>query len=48
MIFILSVLLQVVQSYGTTNGVATCTMATDQIKPDICSDGAGGVIITWS
>jgi len=31
----------------TTNGVATCTMATDQIKPDICSDGAAGVIITW-
>ena len=20
---------------------------TDQLKPDICSDGAGGVIITW-
>lgn len=32
----------------TTNGVATCTMATDQLKPDICSDGAGGVIITWT
>lgn len=32
----------------TTNGVATCTMATDQIKPDICTDGAGGVIITWT
>jgi hypothetical protein len=32
----------------TTNGVAVCTMATDQIKPDICSDGAGGVIITWT
>lgn len=31
----------------TTNGVATCTMATDQLKPDICTDGAGGVIITW-
>jgi len=31
----------------TTNGVATCTKATDQIVPDICSDGAGGVIITW-
>jgi len=31
----------------TTNGVATCTMATDQLKPDICSDGAAGVIITW-
>jgi len=31
----------------TTNGVATCTMASDQLKPDICSDGAGGVIITW-
>jgi len=31
----------------TTNGVATCTMATDQLKPDICSDGAGGVIIVW-
>lgn len=32
----------------TTNGVATCTMATDQLKPDICGDGAAGVIITWS
>lgn len=32
----------------TTNGVAVCTMATDQLKPDICSDGASGVIITWS
>lgn len=31
----------------TTNGVATCTMATDQLKPDICTDGAGGMIITW-
>jgi predicted lipoprotein with Yx(FWY)xxD motif len=31
----------------TTNGVATCTMATDQLMPDICSDGAGGVIIAW-
>ena len=31
----------------TTNGVATCTMGTDQLKPDICSDGADGVIITW-
>jgi predicted lipoprotein with Yx(FWY)xxD motif len=30
-----------------TNGIATCTMATDQLKPDICSDGAGGMIITW-
>lgn len=32
----------------TTNGVATCTMGTDQLKPDICSDGAAGVIITWT
>jgi hypothetical protein len=33
----------------TTNGVATCTSPTDdQIKPDICSDGAGGVIIVWT
>jgi hypothetical protein len=33
----------------TTNGVATCTTpTTDQIKPDICSDGAAGVIIVWS
>ncbi len=31
----------------TINGVATCTMATDQLRPDICSDGASGVIITW-
>ncbi|MDD5360735.1 MAG: T9SS type A sorting domain-containing protein [Ignavibacteria bacterium] len=33
----------------TTNGVATCTApTTDQIKPDICSDGAAGVIVVWS
>ncbi|CAF3818471.1 unnamed protein product [Rotaria sp. Silwood1] len=32
----------------TTNGVATCTSASDQLTPDICSDGAAGVIITWS
>ena len=31
----------------TTNGVATCVSGTDQLKPDICSDGAAGVIITW-
>ena len=31
----------------TTNGVATCTMATDQLKPEICSDEADGVIVTW-
>jgi hypothetical protein len=31
----------------STNGVAVCTMATDQLKPDICSDGAGGTIIVW-
>jgi predicted lipoprotein with Yx(FWY)xxD motif len=31
----------------TTNGVATCTMATDQRKPDLCSDGAAGIIVTW-
>jgi predicted lipoprotein with Yx(FWY)xxD motif len=31
----------------TTNGVATCTAAADQMKPDICSDGAAGVIVTW-
>ena len=31
----------------TTNGSATCTMGTDQLKPDICSDGAGGIIVTW-
>jgi len=32
----------------TTNGVATCTMSTDQLTPDVCSDGADGVIITWT
>ncbi|MBS1493123.1 MAG: T9SS type A sorting domain-containing protein [Bacteroidetes bacterium] len=32
----------------TTNGVATCTSASDQLTPSICSDGAAGVIITWS
>jgi hypothetical protein len=33
----------------STNGVATCTTpTTDQITPDICSDGAAGIIITWA
>jgi hypothetical protein len=33
----------------TTNGVATCTTpTTDQIKPDICSDGAAGIIAVWA
>ncbi len=32
----------------TTNGVATCTMAADQLTPDVCVDGANGVIITWT
>jgi hypothetical protein len=31
----------------TTNGVASCTFASDQLKPDITTDGAGGVIIVW-
>ena len=32
----------------TTNGVATCTMAADQLTPDVAGDGADGVIITWT
>ena len=32
---------------GITDGVAVCTSATDQLNPDICSDGAGGAIIVW-
>lgn len=33
----------------TTNGVATCTTpTTDQIQPDICSDGAAGIIAVWA
>ncbi|MFA7359838.1 MAG: T9SS type A sorting domain-containing protein [Candidatus Kapaibacterium sp.] len=33
----------------TTNGVATCTTpTTDQIRPDICSDGAAGIIAVWT
>ncbi len=32
---------------GTANGVAVCTMATDQTHSDITSDGAGGAIIVW-
>jgi len=31
----------------TANGAATCTIGTDQMKPDICTDGVDGVIITW-
>ncbi|HTM58047.1 MAG TPA: hypothetical protein VL123_06500 [Candidatus Udaeobacter sp.] len=29
------------------NGVAVCTAAGIQVYPTICSDGAGGAIITW-
>ena len=31
----------------TTNGVPICVSATDQLKPDICSDGSCGAIVTW-
>ncbi|UCF05337.1 MAG: hypothetical protein JSV33_15705 [bacterium] len=31
----------------TTNGVAICTAADNQSKPQITTDGAGGAIITW-
>ncbi len=31
----------------TTNGSAICTAAENQRLPQICSDGAGGAIITW-
>ena len=32
---------------GIANGVAVCTMGTDQTNPDICNDGNGGAIIVW-
>lgn len=33
----------------TTNGVPACsTPTTDQIKPDVCSDGANGIIVVWT
>ncbi|MFX0132764.1 MAG: hypothetical protein ACFFDN_03870 [Candidatus Hodarchaeota archaeon] len=31
----------------TANGTAICTASNDQTYPEICSDGAGGAIITW-
>jgi hypothetical protein len=31
----------------TPDGVAICTAASSQDDPQICSDGAGGAIITW-
>jgi len=31
----------------TINGTAICTAADEQSDPQICSDGAGGAIITW-
>lgn len=30
------------------NGVGACTEAADQSTPNICPDGAGGCILTWS
>ncbi len=42
---------QKIDSNGNTqwnaNGVAICTASSDQYYPKICSDGAGGAIITW-
>ncbi len=42
---------QIIDSSGnvqwTANGVAICTASNGQYKPKICSDGAGGAIITW-
>jgi hypothetical protein len=31
----------------TANGVAICTAGGDQVKPQLCSNGARGAIITW-
>ena len=31
----------------TTNGVAICTKPADQNNPQLCSDGAGGIIVVW-
>jgi hypothetical protein len=31
-----------------TNGVALCTATLSQYEPQICTDGAGGAIVTWS
>lgn len=31
----------------TANGTAICTLADDQLRPEICSDGSGSAIITW-
>jgi len=30
------------------NGLAVCTLTSDQYSPDISSDGSGGAIITWN
>ncbi len=32
----------------TTNGIAVCSLADDQTRPSITSDGAGGAIIAWT
>ncbi|MBN1800625.1 MAG: hypothetical protein JW891_03915 [Candidatus Lokiarchaeota archaeon] len=43
---------QRISSEGTplweANGTAICIIEKDQINPRICSDGEGGVIVTWS
>jgi hypothetical protein len=43
---------QRISSTGTTlwtdDGIAVCTTGGDQMSPQICSDGVGGAIITWS
>ncbi len=31
-----------------TGGVAVCTQAGNQTEPAICSDGLGGVVVTWT
>lgn len=30
-----------------SNGVALCTAVDEQLSPAVCSDGAGGAIVTW-
>ncbi|MCK4238870.1 MAG: hypothetical protein KAX33_07100, partial [Candidatus Lokiarchaeota archaeon] len=47
----LDIYVQRVNSIGgtewTTNGVGICIASSNQRDPQICSDGAGGAIITW-
>jgi len=46
--FIICIFVVAFQEFNSDNGTAICTASYSQLDLQICSDGTGGAIITWT